>query len=66
MYTANHMFESELRSKINEELAMIGEILFSGNITDIAQYRYYVGAAHALNQVLDMSNEIKTTVEKSL
>ena len=66
MFTANNLFERELRTRIEEEISKIIEVMLSGNVTDYAQYRYYVGAAQALQTVLETFGEVRTLVEKNM
>lgn len=65
--TTSSVFERELRRLISEERHHIATNLVGGHsITSIEQYREAVGKIAALDMVIDLCDEARTVVNKTL
>lgn len=65
MYNLNFAFEGELRKLIEEEIQRIKDNLAGGSaVPDYETYKQQVGRVAGLMSVLEMCEEVKTTLSK--
>ncbi len=65
MYNLNLAFEAELRKLIEEEIQRIKDNLAGGlAVPDYETYKQQVGKVAGLMSVLEMCEEVKTTLSK--
>jgi hypothetical protein len=65
MYNLNLAFEGELRKLIEEEIQRIKDNLAGGSaVPDYETYKQQVGRVAGLMSVLEMCEEVKTTLSK--
>ena len=65
MLTYNNQFEIELKKLIAEEIERLTENLSNGlSVTDFSEYKLYVGKISALRSVVEMCDDVQTTLSK--
>jgi hypothetical protein len=65
MLTTNDLFERELKKLLVAEIERLQALISGPNISDYAQYRYYVGAIQGLLAAIERCDETRSIVDQT-
>jgi hypothetical protein len=67
MQSYNDYYERKLKELLHDNIERLTERLCTGsNVTDFAQYRFFVGQIVALRTALELCDEAKELADKAL